>query len=191
MNRFLSLAAATLFMASIQAEEFRLGSKVTNFTLQNVQGGTVDFQALKGDVTVVAFISTQCPISNDYNERMIALQKDYGQKVRFVFVNANSTEPADVVASHAKQVNFNFPVYKDVNNAVADKFGAQVTPETFVMDKAGVIVYHGYIDDARNMARITNPGLRLALDAVLAGKPVPAAETKAFGCTIKRVKKVS
>ena len=191
MNRFLSLAAATLLAASVHAEEFRLGSKVTNFTLQNVQGGTVDFQSLKGDVTVVAFISTQCPISNDYNERMIALQKDYGQKVRFVFVNANSTEPAEVVASHAKQVNFNFPVYKDANNAVADKFGAQVTPETFVIDKTGAIVYHGYIDDARNTARITNPGLRLALDAVLAGKPVPAAETKAFGCTIKRIKKAN
>lgn len=191
MTRFLSLTAALIAVGSLHAEEFKLGGKVDNFTLQNVQGGTVDFQSLKGDVTVVGFISTQCPISNDYNERMIALYNDYGNRVRFVFVNSNSTEPADVVANHARQANFQFPVFKDANNVVADKFGAQVTPEMFVIDKSGTIVYHGYIDDARNPARVTNQGLRLAIDAVLAGKPVPVSETKAFGCAIKRAKKVS
>ena len=68
----------------------------------------------------------------------------------------------------------------------ADLFGAQVTPETFVIDREGVIRYHGYVDDSLNEARVHNRGLRTALDAVLAGRPVSAAETKAFGCTIKR-----
>jgi peroxiredoxin len=191
MHRFLTLAAAALIALPALAEDFRLGGKVSNFALQNTQGGSADFNSLKGDLTVVAFISTQCPISNDYNERMIALQNDYGKKARFIFVNSNSTESAETVAAHAKQAGFNFPVYKDAGNAVADRFGAQVTPEMFVIDKSGTIVYHGFIDDARNPARVTTQGLRLALDAVLAGKPVAAAETKAFGCTIKRMKKVS
>jgi alkyl hydroperoxide reductase subunit AhpC len=94
------------------------------------------------------------------------------------------------VADHAK-ANFKFPVYKDADNVVADRFGAQVTPESFVIDKTGKIVYHGYIDDSRNASKVTDQGLRNALDAVLAGKTVAKAETKAFGCTLKRAKKVS
>jgi hypothetical protein len=74
---------------------------------------------------------------------------------------------------------------------VADKFGAQVTPETFVIDKSGVILYHGAIDDSQNPANIKTQGLRMALDAVLGGQSVAKAETKAFGCTIKRAKRAS
>jgi hypothetical protein len=59
------------------------------------------------------------------------------------------------------------------------------------MDKDGVIRYHGYVDDSVTEARVHNHGLRLALDAVLAGKAVPVAETKAFGCTIKRRRRAS
>ena len=82
-------------------------------------------------------------------------------------------------------------MYKDANGAAADLFGAQVTPETFVMDKDGVIRYNGYVDDSIDEARVHPPGLRQALDAVLAGKAVPMGETKAFGCTIKRRRRAS
>ena len=74
--------------------------------------------------------------------------------MKFVFVNSNSTEPAAEVAEHAKQVNFAFPVYKDENNVVADQFGAQVTPEAYVIDQTGAVRYHGYVDDSRNASRI-------------------------------------
>jgi peroxiredoxin len=118
---------------------------------------------------------------------MKAVYNDYAAKgVHFVFINANGTESAAEVAEHAKAHGFPFAVYKDASGAVADRFGAQVTPETFVIDKDSVIRYHGYIDDSANEARVHNQGLRRALDAVLAGKDVPAAQTKAFGCTIKR-----
>ncbi|MFB3827412.1 MAG: redoxin domain-containing protein [Bryobacteraceae bacterium] len=185
-----SLLGAALALAGLACgQEFSLGSKVGGFSLQDVKGNAVGYAALKGDVTVLVFVATQCPISNDYNERMNALFKEYsGRGVKFIFVNANSTEPAAEVDAHAKK-NFAFAVYKDAGNAVADRFGAQVTPEAFVMDKDGVIRYHGYIDDSRNAQRITRRGLRDALDAVLEGRPVAAAQTKAFGCTIKRAKK--
>jgi len=65
-------------------------------------------------------------------------------------------------------------------------FNAQVTPETYVIDKQGTILYHGAIDDAPNEARVKKHSLRAALDEVLAGKSVTIAETKAFGCTVKR-----
>ena len=95
------------------------------------------------------------------------------------------------MAAHAKSVGFVFPVYKDPNNALADRFDAQVTPETYVIDSSGTLVYHGQIDDSRNEKRVQQQALRMALDAVLAGKPLTVAETKAFGCSIKRVRRAT
>ncbi len=145
-----------------------------------------------GGVSVLTFVSVECPVSNAYNDRMSALYNDYKDKgVTFVFANANRTESSKNVREHAKSVGFPFPVYKDHDNQMADRFGAQVTPESYVFDKRGVLVYHGQMDDNRNEARVQQKTLRMALDAVLAGRPVPKAETKAFGCTIKRARKVT
>lgn len=186
-----SLAVSLIFAAStLYAQEFKLGAKVTDFQLQDLDGKSVSLSALRGPITVVTFIATQCPVSNAYNQRMIALYKDYAPKdVRFIFVNANRSEPPGEVRDHAKRAGFPFVVYKDANNVVANRFGAEVTPENYVMDSAGVIRYHGSIDDSQNEARIRTRGLRQALDALLGGKPVEVSETKAFGCTIKRVRK--
>lgn len=170
-------------------QEFKLGSKVSDFTLQELNGKQVRFADLEGPVTVVTFISVQCPISNAYNDRMNAVYRDYTTKgVKFIFVNANRTESAADVQQHANDVGFVFPVYKDVKNAAADRFGATVTPESYVIDSTGTVRYHGQIDDSRNPARVRVNGLRMALDAVLADKPVSIQETKAFGCSIKRVR---
>ena len=182
----LALCAWT-FAVPLLAQEFKLGSTVADFQIADLQGNPIQYSTLKGDTTVVMFISTTCPISNAYNERIKTLYNDYAAKgVHFVFINANTNEPAVEVAAHAKAHGFPFAVYKDQGNATADRFGAQVTPESFVIDNARVIRYHGYIDDAQNEARVRNHGLRKALDAVLAGKPLTSTETKAFGCTIKR-----
>jgi len=174
------------------AQEFRLGAPVSDFEIADLKGDAVKYSALKGETTVVMFVSTVCPISNAYNERMKALYTDYGAKgVHFIFVNANNSEPAAEVAEHAKAHSFPFTVYKDRNNVVAGRFGAQVTPEAFVIDSTGIIRYHGYIDDAQNEARVKNRGLRTALDAVMSGQAVAQTETKAFGCTIKRRRRTS
>jgi peroxiredoxin len=157
-----------------------------------LDGKAVAFSALKGPITVVTFIATQCPVSNSYNQRMSSLYNDYSAKnVKFIFVNANRSEPASEVREHAKRVGFPFAVYKDPDNLLADRFDAQVTPESFVIDGSGVIRYHGAIDDNMDESRAHAKRLRQALDALLEGKPVPSAETKAFGCTIKRVRKAS
>lgn len=174
------------------AQDFRLGGKVADFTLRDPAGKEVAFSDLKGPVTVVTFISTICPISNAYDDRMNAVYRDYSAKgVKFVFVNSNNNEPATMVEQHAKDVGFVFPVYKDPRNVVADRFGASVTPESYVIDTAGIIRYHGQIDDNRNEARVHLPALRTALDAVMAGKPVEVQETKAFGCSIKRARRTT
>lgn len=180
---------AVLAALSISAQDFKLGSKVDDFSVKDVKGKTVPLSSVKGDVTVVAFIATQCPVSNAYNERMNALYNDYAPKgVKFVFINSNNTEPAAEVEQHASKHGFPFAVYKDDGNVVADRFGAQVTPEIFVLDKGSVIRYHGPIDDSQAPQRIKNNRLRSALDSMLAGKDVETAQAKAFGCTIKRKK---
>ncbi len=185
------LAATALCVPALFAQDFKLGGKVSAFSLQTPAGDTVPYSKLSGDTTVVMFISTQCPVSNAYNERMKALYSDYSrQGVKFVFVNANASESGAQVAEHAKAQGFPFQVYKDVDNLAADRFNAQVTPEAFVIAK-GVIVYHGAVDDNRNETQVTAKSLRAALDSALAGKPVAQNETKAFGCSIKRAKKTT
>ncbi len=183
----------TLLLGTIlHAEQFRLGSKVTEFNVQDLSGQAHAFSELKGTATVVMFISVQCPISNAYNDRINAVYKDYSAKgVKFIFVNANRTESATEIAEHAKAVGFAFPVYRDVGNRLADSFNAQVTPQTYVIDSNGIIRYSGAVDDSQNPARIHNRSLRLALDAVISGSPVAIPETKAFGCSIKRVPKTT
>jgi peroxiredoxin len=189
MGRY--LIAAALSVAALLGQEFKLGTKVDDFALRDTNGGVIQFASLRGPVTVVIFISTKCPVSNSYNDRMNAIYKDYSQRgVKFVFVNSNHGESLQEVAQHARD-HFSFPVYKDEDNVVADRFGATVTPEAFVIDSTGTIRYHGSIDDSQIVQRVQENRLRNALDSVLEDKPVTAAETKAFGCSIKRIKKAS
>jgi hypothetical protein len=117
---------------------------------------------------------------------MKSLYGDYSAKgVKFVFINSNKTEDGTAVKAHAATNGFQFAVYKDPGNIVADVFGAEKTPEAYVV-KAGKIVYHGRIDDAQK-GPIKSHTLRDALDAVLDGGTPQPAETNAFGCTIKKV----
>ena len=185
-----SLLAAFLAASSLYAQEFKVGSPVTDFSVTKLDGSPAQFSQLKGNVTLVMFISVQCPVSNAYDDRMTALYNDYAAKgVKFVVLNANRTEPPAAVRQHASEHAFPFSVYKDENNVVADRFGATVTPETYVIDSTGVLRYHGSIDDSQNLSRVTTQRLRMALDAVLAGKEPIQTETKAFGCSIKRAPK--
>ncbi|MCC6132022.1 MAG: thioredoxin family protein [Acidobacteria bacterium] len=138
---------------------------------------------------VVVFVATRCPYSNGYNTRLKDMAKDYAAKgVAFVGINSNKTEPASEVAEHAKKNEWPFPVVKDEGNKVADAYGAKRTPEVFVVEPRGNVIYHGRIDESYDEPeQVTQPDLKRTLDAILAGKSVPKAETKAFGCTIKRV----
>jgi hypothetical protein len=75
---------------------------------------------------------------------------------------------------------------KDPDNKVADLYDARRTPEVYVIDPEGKLRYHGRItEDHENPA--SSPDLKNALDSFLGGKPIARTETKAFGCTIKRV----
>ena len=166
-----------------------IGQPVPEFKLTDTSGKAQTLSALKGkNGTVLIFVSTRCPVSNGYNERMEKLAEDYRARgINVVGINANSTETADDVKAHATTNHLTFPVLKDVGNKVADIFGAQHTPEAYLLDASGKLVYRGRIDNSRDTDGITSNDLRNALDEVLAGKPVTKTEALAFGCSIKRV----
>lgn len=166
-------------------------SKAENFTLKDYSGKSHSLSNYKDSTAVVVmFIATQCPVSNDYNNRMAALYKDYIEKgIAFLAINSNKQESMEEISTHSQKNGFQFPVLKDPDNVIADKFNAQVTPEIFVLNSNFEILYHGRIDDSQRESEIKSRDLRNALDEILAGKPVSKKETKAFGCTIKRVQK--
>jgi thiol-disulfide isomerase/thioredoxin len=161
-------------------------------TLLDPRGSRTPLAVGNGEVTVVVFLSSVCPVSSSYSGRLNELYRDYSpQRVRFLFINSNQNETAAAVEDYARRAEFAFPVYRDPGAAVADRFHAQLTPEAFVVDGAGRTRYHGRIDDAQNPARVKHSSLRLAIDAVLAGRDVAQPATKAFGCTIKRPRRSS
>ena len=186
------LTAASLAASAARAADLKIGAPAPDFTLPSASDGKAvalkDLLA-KSKAVAVVFIATKCPVSNAYNTRMAALGKEYAAKgVLLVGINSNKTEPAGEVKEHAEKHGFTFPVLKDDGNKIADAYGATKTPEVFVLDPKGNLLYHGRIDESQDDAKnVRSPDLRNALEAVLAGKPVPTAETKAFGCTIKRV----
>src|SRR6266542_425149 len=145
--------------------------------------------ASRHKAVVVMFIATKCPYSNAYNDRMRDLAAAYGkQGILFAGINSNKTEPAEEVIAHAKQHGFAFPIMKDAGNKVADLYDARHTQEIFVVDPEGKLRYHGRIDENyENASKVTSPDLKNALDAMLGGRAIARAETKAFGCSIKRV----
>jgi peroxiredoxin len=194
--RALRIAASLAILAALAAtgialaESPAIGAAAPDFQLTSVDGRAFSLAdvAKSHKATVVMFIATKCPYSNAYNDRMKKMADEYAAKgVQFLGINSNVTEPADEVQKHGKDHGFAFPLMKDPGNKVADMYDAKHTPEVFVVDSQGKLRYHGRIDENyEDASKVTSPDLRNALDAVLAGQPVAKAETKAFGCSIKR-----
>jgi len=165
-----------------------IGATIGDFTLPDADGKDHSFSSLKGkNGMVLIFVAVQCPISNAYNERMEKLAQDYKARgVSVVGINANSTEPSTDVKAHAEEKHLTFPILKDNGNKIADTLGATRTPEAYFLDANNKLVYHGRIDNSRDMSQVNSSELRDALEATLAGKPVAKTTANAFGCSIKR-----
>jgi peroxiredoxin/mono/diheme cytochrome c family protein len=149
----------------------------------------------KNKAVVLVFLGVECPLSNQFVPVLAELHKEYESKgVVFVGINANSQDTLERMATHARRRDIPFPVVKDTGNKVADQLGARRTPEAFIIDRSGTIRYQGRIDDQFGIG-YARPGkpkrrdLALALDEVLANKPVSTPQTEASGCRIGRVAK--
>lgn len=182
-----ALAMAVLALTPLaRGQEPSIGARISGFTLRGLDGRLQEFPSLKGQVTVVIFFSTRCPMSNAFNYRRNQLYREFWSQVRFLVIDSNVNESLAEVRTYAKDVGFDFPVYEDVDDAAANIMGARNTTETFVLDQEGIIRYRGYIEDAPNPTCTTRQGLRMAIEDVLAGQPVVFAVTRGIGCAIRR-----
>jgi peroxiredoxin len=165
-----------------------IGATIDDFKLPDTDGKEHSLKSLMGQKGVVLlFIATKCPVSNAYNDRMEQLAQDYKAKgVTVVGINSNYTEPVTEVKSHASEKHLTFTILKDEGNLIADRLGANRTPEAYVLDANNKLVYHGRIDNSQRPEGITSNDLRDALDEMIAGKAVTKTGGAAFGCSIKR-----
>jgi peroxiredoxin len=172
----------------------RLGEKAPGFEdLQGADGGSYRLSSF-GDKPVLAlvFISNGCPTVRVYDERLITLQRSYGDRgVQIVAINSNNPylSPPDAygeMAKRAKDAGYNFPYLKDADGSVARSYGALSTPHAFVLDEDRRLSYRGRIDDSRDPSKITSTDLENALTDLLDGRAVKERETQPFGCAIVR-----
>jgi peroxiredoxin len=190
------LAVVTLILAagvigSISLEAASVESKNPyDFTLTDVNGKSHSLADFKDSKAVaVIYVSTRCPVSNAYNKRMADLYKEFKEKnIAFIGINSNKMENVEEIKEHAQKNGLTFPILKDVKNVVADRYKASVTPEAYVLGKNWQLLYHGRIDDSRRENEVKSQDLYQALMEIIKDKDVTVKETKAFGCSIKRIK---
>ena len=140
LTRLLALIFVfTLTLGTIaDADTVEMDKEVPDFTLKDAMDKEHSLKDLSQNkkATVVMFISTECPVSNAYNERIIALHNDYkDQEVQFIGINSNRTESVKEIAEHNEANKFQFLVLKDLKNEIADNFGAKRTPEIYLLDE--------------------------------------------------------
>jgi hypothetical protein len=192
----LVLAAVSLCAAysSANAAALALGATMPDSTtkLLNVDGRELTLAKVAGKQgTLVIFSCNHCPWVKAWETRMVAIgNAAMAEGVGVVAVNSNDPKvyPDDDLVrmkERAKDGGYRFPYVMDTTSEVGRAFGATHTPEAFLFDASGRLVYHGTIDDnARDPGKVEHRYLRDALDAVVEGKQPPVQETKALGCTI-------
>lgn len=161
--------------------------------MKGVDGAWHTIQGVAGEKgTLVLFSCNACPWVKKWEDRISSIGNEYQQKgIGVIMINSN--DPAKVaedgfeeMVARTKAKAFAFPYVVDATSEVARAFGATRTPEAFLFDAKGKLVYHGAIDDNASDAKAVEvPYLKNALNAVIAGEAIPAAKTKALGCSIK------
>lgn len=199
----LILAARVVWSAPTRPLTLQPGAQSPDFNLPGVDGknySLADFADAK--VLVVIFTSNHCPTARAYEERMKKLAADYRDKgVAVVAISSNDpcalridelawTDVGDTLEDmkiRAKDKEFNFPyLYDGDTQEVAKAYGPVTTPHTFIFDKERKLRYVGRIDSSEWREKPdAKQDARDAIDAILAGKEVPVARTRTFGCSIK------
>jgi peroxiredoxin len=168
------------------------GQPVADFTLRDARGQAHSLADVRdARLVVVVFLGTECPLARLYGPRLADLARTYGPRgVAFFGIDANSQDSLAALAAYGRRHAVPFPLLRDPGNPVADAFGAERTPEAFVLDGRRVVRYRGRIDDQYGVgvhrAQPERHDLARALDELLAGKPVSTPQTTAPGCLIGR-----
>jgi peroxiredoxin len=149
----------------------------------------------KGKKAVVLFfLDTECPVSNRYAPQFTRLASKYSARgCAFYGIHVDPDVTAEEAERHSKDYKLTFVILLDPAHQVVRQTGVKVVPEAVLLSPEGRVLYRGRIDDlygldGKRREEPTSHDLEAALDAVLAGKAPPTAETEAFGCPLPRPK---
>ncbi|MGA1523469.1 MAG: redoxin domain-containing protein [Planctomycetota bacterium] len=181
-----------------------LGGKLPgSLSLADIDGAAVRSQSLRGKVVVVNFWSFTCPIMKGWEPRLKAIHDEYtDREVVFLMVNSNvgngeigdgepakeGDKPYAKIRGYLSENELPYRVLVDHGSKIADVFQAKTTPDVYVFDPEGVLVYRGLIDDdpRGNKGEKATQHLRVVLEQLLAGEKVEPKATTPIGCGIKR-----
>jgi peroxiredoxin len=167
-----------------------IGAEPQQFTLPATDGERHEFPE-DGRPTVVVFTCNHCPYALAWHDRILDVAGDYGNRVRLVAVNPNDAKryPRDSFEAMKERVErdggWPLPYLRDESQDVARAYGAQTTPDVFVIGADGRLRYRGAPDADHQDPSLNAAWLREALDAVLAGEEPERPETRPVGCSVK------
>lgn len=173
-------------------EKLKIGDKAPYFSLPGVDGLNYSLESFSDKkLLCIIFSCNHCPYVKAYEDRIIAIQRDFQNDLQIVAINSNDElnypeDSFEEMKKRAKEKNFNFPYLRDSDQNIADAYGATHTPEIFLFDKERKLQYHGKIDDNWNYPnQVKEHYLRNAIIDLLEGREVKVKETYTIGCTIK------
>jgi AhpC/TSA family len=188
---------AALMMARPTGEPLPIGSTIPKpeLKMKDISGKEVSFNdAMKKSGLLVMFSCNTCPIVHKYESRTVEVcKKALDNNVGVILLNSNEATRGDGdsysdMKAYAGKLGYSWNYVVDTKSTMADEFGASRTPEAFLFDKDGKLVYHGAIDDnANGPDEVTRKHLSIAIDELLGGKNVSVKNTKSVGCGIKRL----
>jgi peroxiredoxin len=171
-----------------------LGTQSPPFSLPDTEGKVVSLNDYRDSpALLVVFLCNHCPFVKHILPHFVELAREYRRRgVGIVGISSNdvSNYPDDgpeKMAELSKAMDFSFPYLYDESQQVAKAYGAVCTPDFYLFDGEGRLVYRGQMDDSRpsNGRPVTGADLRAALDAVLDGRPVSDDQKPSMGCNIK------
>ena len=183
--------STTLWAKESQFNEVvSVGEKAPDFSdMPGIDGkkhGLSEYDEAKG--VVVVFTCNHCPVAVAYEDRLVALQKEYGQRGVQLVAICSTFEPGneiDALKERAESKKFDFPYLRDADQKIGRAYGAAKTPHVFLLDGDRKIAYMGAIDDNETPEKVSKHYLRDAVDSVLSGKEPATQETQAVGCGIR------
>jgi hypothetical protein len=188
------LISTLLLLPTAYATTLPIGSSIpmSGTKLKDVSGKEISLNEVKApNGLLVMFSCNTCPYVVRNQSRTKEVCAYAGRhKIGVVLLNANensreSDNSFSEMKSYAKAQDYQWYYALDDNASLATAFGASRTPECYLFDKNGLLVYHGAIDDSPgDPATVKRPHLRNAIDEMIAGKPVTVKETRSVGCSI-------
>lgn len=185
------------FKSTAVFDPLPVGSKLPKATVEmlDISGKIVTMESTKQENgLLVMFSSNTCPVVKNNESRTVNISKfALENKIGVIIINSNEAtrdkgESIDDMKNYAQKLGYSWYYSLDKNHEIADAFGATKTPECFLFDKNGVLVYTGAIDDNPNDAESVNRiHLQEAIKELVNGKEVSVTKSRSVGCTIKRL----